>query len=102
MRNIATAIALAIALPAAAYAAPAAKADDGKAMSMNCMSQMKGHDMSKMDMKGTDMKGMDMKGHDMAGMDMQGHDMMMKMQSCKDAAQIGASTTQDVHPIHAR
>lgn len=94
MKNIVTAIALAIALPAAASAAPVAKAD--KPMSMTCMNAMEGHDMSKMDMKG-----MDMKGHDMAGMNMSGHD-MAKMQSCPDAAQKGASTAQDVHSNHAR
>ena len=96
MTKFVTAVALAIALPAAASAAPAAKADDGKATSMTCMSHMQGHDMSKMDMKG-----MDMKGHDMAGMNMQGHD-MAKMQSCADAAQKGASTAQDAHLPHAR
>ena len=96
MKNIVTAIALTIALPAAAQAAPAATADHGKPMSMTCMSHMQGHDMSKMDMKG-----MDMKGHDMAGMNMQGHD-MAKMQSCTDAAQKGASTVQDAHSTHAK
>lgn len=89
MKNIVTAIALAIALPAAAQAAPAAKAD--KPMSMDCKSDMQGHDMSNMDMKG----------HDMAGMNMQGHD-MSKMQSCKDTAQKGASKMQDEHSNHAR
>ena len=95
MKNIVTAIAMTIALPAAAHAAPAAKPDTGKAKT-NCMSNMHGHDMSKMDMKG-----MDMKGHDMAGMNMQGHD-MTKMQSCADAAQKGASTPQNAHSNHAR
>lgn len=94
MKNIVTAIALAIALPAAAQAAPATKAD--KPMSMTCMSHMHGHDMSKMEMKG-----MDMKGHAVPGMNMQGHD-MSKMQSCKDTAQKGASKMQDEHSNHAR
>lgn len=96
MRNIVTAVALAIALPAAVYAAPAATPDHGKAMSTTCMSHMQGQDMSKMDMKG-----MDMKGHDMAGMNMQGHD-MAKMQSGADPAQKGAATAQDAHSTHAR
>jgi len=96
MKNIVTAFALAIALPAAAVAAPAAKADDGTAMSMNCMSHMQGHDMSKMDMKG-----MDMKGHHVAGMAMQGHG-MMNMQSCADVAQKGVSNVPDAPPTHAR
>ena len=91
MTKFVTAVALAIALPAAAFAAPAAKADDGKATSMTCMSHMQGHDMSKLDMKGHDMAGMNMRGHDMA-----------KMQSCADAAQKGASTAQDAHLPHAR
>ena len=97
MTKFVTAIALAIALPAAANAAPvspAAKAD--KPMRMNCMSAMQGHDMST-----TDMKGMDMKGHEMAGMNMQGHD-MTKMQSCADAAKKGASTPQAAHSNPAR
>ena len=96
MKNIVTAIALTIALPAAVHAAPAAKPDTGKAMKTNCMSNMQGHDMSKMDMKG-----MDMKGHDMAGMNMEGHD-MTKMQSCADAAKKGASTPQAAHSNPAR
>ena len=94
MKIIVTAIALTIALPAAAQAAPAAKAD--KPMGMNCMSHMQGHDMSKMDMKG-----MAMKGHDMAGMNMSSHD-MTKMQPCADAAQKGAATAQDAHSNPAR
>ena len=91
MKTIVTAIALAIALPAAAQAAPAATADHGMAMKMDCMSKMQGHDMSKMDMKG----------HDMAGMTMKGHDMPM-MQSCAEAAPKGTSAEQDAHSTHSR
>ena len=94
MKTIVTAIALAIALPAAAQAASAATADEP--MSMACTSPMQGHDMSKMDMKG-----MAMKGHDIAGMNMAGHD-MNKMQPCADAAQKGAATAQDAHSNHAQ
>lgn len=96
MNKMIFAVAIATAVPAAAYAVPAVSAD--KPMCMDCMTKMSGHEMSATDMKG--MQGMAMKGHAMTGMKMPGED-MAKMPCCKDHAQ-HVDPAQDIHSKNAQ